>query len=74
LYGLETRRPEKSAGKRACEGRERANDVSGIRREKGHMTLCRIEECEIGYGNLDITRGALERRPIGNETSESLKE
>jgi len=25
------------------------------------MTICRIEECEIGYGNLDITRGALRK-------------
>jgi len=38
------------------------------------MAICRIEECEICYGNLDITRGALERRPIGNQLSESLKE
>ncbi len=29
------------------------------------MMVCRIEECEICYGNLDITRGPLERRPIG---------
>ena len=29
------------------------------------MSTCRVEESEIRYGNLDITSGTLERRPIG---------
>ena len=28
------------------------------------MATCRVEECEICYGNFDITSGTLERRPI----------
>jgi hypothetical protein len=39
------------------------------------MTICRIEECEIRYGNFDITSRALERRADrGMSSSESLKE
>lgn len=52
-----------------------ADHVLSVRREKGHMAICRIEEREISYGNLDITRGALEKeadRGIG--WSVSLKE
>ena len=29
------------------------------------MASCGVEESEICYGNLDITSGTLERRPIG---------
>jgi hypothetical protein len=37
------------------------------------MTTCRVEQCEICYGNLDITSGTLERRPIGESVDRAPK-
>jgi len=37
------------------------------------MATCGVEESEVCYRNLDITSGALERRPIGESADRALK-